>query len=134
MLSRLRNASSELFLYNFLVNRSQSWKMRFKKEMQRAETARAEGNEGMARVCARRAAGIVAKEYFKRREIGLPRSTIATLQSLKVLSQLPDVPEEVREVAAHFTVNITPDHVLPGDVDLLAEVLWLEERLLGEGR
>jgi hypothetical protein len=37
------------------------------KEFELAERARANGNEGRARVCARRAAGIAAREYLTRK-------------------------------------------------------------------
>ena len=39
------------------------WKEKLQKEFERAQIARASGNEGQARVCARRAAGIAIREY-----------------------------------------------------------------------
>ena len=38
------------------------WQIKIKAEFDKAEQARARGNEGQARVCARRAAGIAARE------------------------------------------------------------------------
>ena len=43
------------------------WKVKLETEFERAEAARANGNEGQARVCARRAAGIAIREYYARR-------------------------------------------------------------------
>jgi len=43
------------------------WKDKLEIEFERAETARSSGNEGQARVCARRAAGIAIREYYARR-------------------------------------------------------------------
>ena len=40
------------------------WQEKLNLEFQRAEDARAKNNEGQARVCARRAAGIAIREYF----------------------------------------------------------------------
>ncbi|MBM2849365.1 MAG: hypothetical protein HW418_2307 [Anaerolineales bacterium] len=37
------------------------------RELAQAHKARAAGNEGQARVCARRAAGIALREWYKRR-------------------------------------------------------------------
>ena len=37
------------------------WKTKFEQEMGLAKTARARGNEGQARVCARRAAGALER-------------------------------------------------------------------------
>ena len=42
------------------------WMAVFEKELSRAEAARTAGNEGRARVCARRAAGLLAYEILKR--------------------------------------------------------------------
>ncbi|NUM48429.1 MAG: hypothetical protein HUU38_27285, partial [Anaerolineales bacterium] len=42
------------------------WKDQYFSELQRGQQARAEGNEGMARVCARRAAGEVIRAYYQR--------------------------------------------------------------------
>ncbi|MFT3895039.1 MAG: hypothetical protein QM730_25720 [Anaerolineales bacterium] len=39
------------------------------KEFEKADQARSKGNEGQARVCARRAAGIAIREYLNRKGI-----------------------------------------------------------------
>ena len=46
-----------------------AWEAFYKAEMQNAEAARRSGNEGKARVCARRAAGAVIGEYLIQRLI-----------------------------------------------------------------
>jgi hypothetical protein len=38
----------------------ENWQERYQNELERGEQARRDGNEGMARVCARRAAGLAA--------------------------------------------------------------------------
>jgi hypothetical protein len=101
---------------------------RFQQELQRAESARAANNEGMARVCARRAAGLAANAYLRRR--GIPASGPSAYDSLRYLVAIPDLPEDVRRVAEHFLVRITPEHILPVEADLVAEARWLAARLL----
>lgn len=92
--------------------------------------ARAVGNEGMARVCARRAAGVVVRAYYAARGRDLPGTSV--LNHLRALGSAPDEPESVREVARHFSLRITPEHELPEDVDLVADVRWLARALFPE--
>jgi len=111
---------------------NEKWKEKFDAEILRAESARKDGNEGMARVCARRAAGAMVREYFQRNRIAQTKSQIAALRNLRDLSQSPHIPEEIRVVAEHFTWQITTDHTLPENADLIADAYWLREKLMGE--
>ena len=111
---------------------TQSWQTQMETELERAERARREVNEGMARVCARRAAGAVIREFLARQQIVLPRSTVSAMQHLKYLRDTPSLPLEVRTRAGHFLMNITPDHVLPVEADLVSEARWLAAHLLGD--
>lgn len=101
--------------------------MQFDKELDRARNARSHGNEGMARVCARRAAGVVVRAYYAARGRSLPGASV--LNHLRALYEAADEPEAVREVARHFSLRITPEHELPEDVDLIADVEWLARAL-----
>ena len=103
--------------------------MRFDQELNMAEKARAEGNEGKARVCARRAAGIIVEQYLIRRSTPVTRSNAYTL--LQTLIQINDLPDVTKEMARHFLLRITPDHTLPVEADLIAEARWLAYELLG---
>jgi hypothetical protein len=105
-----------------------SWKIVFDQEMEQAEAARASGNEGKARVCARRAAGIVIREYFSR--TGIPFAPHSAYQNLLYLKAYPDTSRRVQEVAGYFLERITPDHTLPVEADLIAEARWLALELL----
>lgn len=104
------------------------WRSRANAEIEQAEKARSNGNEGMARVCARRAAGIIIGEYLDRE--GISQTGRSAYARLKILRDLPSLSEEIQEVAGHFLVRINPDHSLPLDVDLIAEVHWLAKTLL----
>jgi hypothetical protein len=98
-------------------------------EFERAAQARAKGNEGQARVCARRAAGIAAREYFSRREIRVPAASAYDL-----LNKLKDeaLPIEMKVIVEHLTARVTEEFKLPMDADLLAEARALCEWLLNK--
>lgn len=112
-----------------VMETSKNWQARFQKEISRAENARLAGNEGMARVCARRAAGIVIGEYLRRQ--GSPAATPGAYDRLKILAERPDVSAQTREVSRHMLLRITPEHELPVEADLVAEARWLAQELLG---
>lgn len=98
-------------------------------ELGKAESARSAGNEGMARVCARRAAGIAAGEYINRN--GYPFSGSSAYDRLRYLCETPGISSDIKNIAEHFLVRVTPDHTLPIEVDLIFEARWLAQRLLG---
>jgi hypothetical protein len=106
------------------------WKMNATLELGQADAARAVGNEGRARVCARRAAGILAREFLGRRGVLLASPSAHNV--LRQLISLPELSPEAREVAAHFVMHVDTGFALPEDVDLLAETRWLAETLMGE--
>ncbi len=112
------------------MNQAQNWRERVEAELIQAEKARREGNEGMARVCARRAAGAIIGEYLQR--IGRPQSGPSAYDRLRFFYAQEDLPAEARAVAAHFIERITPEHELPVEADLLAEARWLADALLPE--
>ena len=58
------------------------WQTQIEAEFERAEQARARGNEGQARVCARRAAGIAVREYLTRSGIRPPSTSAYDLLNL----------------------------------------------------
>jgi len=101
---------------------------RYLAEINQAEMARSAGNEGKARVCARRAASILIDEYLHQLGIDTDSSNVYTL--LKMMQVAPGIPDEVRVVTHHFLMRIKPDGTLPEDIDLIADVHWLEAKLL----
>ena len=107
-----------------------SWKQLTHTELELAENARNGGNEGRARVCARRAAGHVASEYLRRQ--GILLSTDSALVKLRFLTDYPKLTSNEVNLIQHFLIHITPEHELPIDADLIAEVHLLAQQLLGE--
>ncbi len=97
-------------------------------ELDQAEQSRLRGNEGRARVCARRAAGLAAREYLGRRG-KLVRSPSA-YDLLKLIAEDPEVDAAVRQAASLLTLPVDENFKLPVDVDLISEARNLCEVLL----
>jgi hypothetical protein len=112
------------------VDAKKDWKVVFNQEIEKAEAARASGNEGKARVCARRAAGAAAREYFMRRNS--PSAQESAYYNLQRLRDQADLPTSIRQIADYFLERITEDHELPSEADLIHEACLLAGELLGE--
>lgn len=97
-------------------------------ELEQARRARAEGNEGRARVCARRAAGAVALDVLRQR--GVPLRMASAYEALQALEQLPDLAPSLREAVFWLTQRVDEQFQLPPGVDLIE----LAERLIEELR
>ena len=106
------------------------WKEKLQKEFERGEDARTRGNEGQARVCARRAAGIAIREYYVRR--GHSVRTPSAYDLLQHLADEPHLSPDLKQAAAYLTIRVTEEFKLPVDVDLLDEARKLCEGLLAE--
>jgi HEPN domain-containing protein len=97
-------------------------------ELEKALQARERGNEGQARVCARRAAGIAVREYLSRRGIRPPSTSAYDL--LQLIQADPQLPVDLKQIADHLTVRVTEEFKLPVEVDLVAEAGTFCDRLL----
>lgn len=95
------------------------WQQNIEAEFEKAKEARARGNEGQARVCARRAAGIAVREYLSRR--GIRPASASAYDLLNFIKEDPLLPPDLKQVADHLTVRVTEEFKLPVDVDLVAE-------------
>lgn len=99
-------------------------------ELERAEAARARGNEGQARVCARRAAGIAIREYYIRH--GQSVSTPSAYDLLNLLTEEPRLSPDLKQAAAYLRLRVNEEFKLPVDVDLLDEARKLCDGLLAK--
>jgi hypothetical protein len=104
------------------------WKKVFEKELQMAAEARARGNEGQARVCARRAAGVAVREYFLRR--GISSHVSSAFDLLRALLDIPELPDEARRAAEYLTLRVNEEFKLPVNADLVEEARTLCKSLL----
>jgi hypothetical protein len=106
------------------------WRIRLTHELRNGLKARNKGNEGMARVCARRAAGIIVTEFLARQ--GYLLESPSAIEQIRFLIDLPETSEEVRRSAELMITRLDTDHKLPVDTDLIAEAQWLAQVLLSE--
>ncbi|HMB25169.1 MAG: hypothetical protein ACM33V_01745 [Chloroflexota bacterium] len=104
------------------------WQMEINAELEKASRARLRGNEGQARVCARRAAGIAAREYLIRQGERPPSASAYDL--LNLLKDDPRLPPNLQQIAGHLTLRVTEEFKLPVDADLVAEAQKFCEELL----
>jgi len=107
-----------------------AWKSLFQAEINQARNARSKGNEGMARVCARRAVGIIIGEYFRRNRI--PLDSPSAYDRLRYLEEMPEISVELLTKIQHFLVRVDFNKNLPVDADLIAEAQQIRIILLEE--
>jgi hypothetical protein len=106
-----------------------SIKARVERELAHARQARREGNEGKARVCARRAAGWAASAYYERcTGRKAPESALALLKWLQLDG---GVAEELRNGARRLTAHVTPSHELPFEEDPLEDAQRIVDEFAG---
>jgi hypothetical protein len=103
-------------IYNSAMS---DWKDEIQTELKMAEDARGVNNEGRARVCARRAAGIAAREYLSR--IGKKVRTPSAFDVLTLIAGDQGLPESIREKAKILVQPVDEDFKLPKHVDLIQE-------------
>jgi hypothetical protein len=105
------------------MNEGRSWEKAYLDELKQAKFARSSGNEGMSRVCARRAAGIIIGEYFARN--GIHETDPSAYARIKFLHSSPGESAEVLKIAEHLLQRVNRDHELPTEIDLIAETRQL---------
>ncbi len=103
-------------------------KLELQKEFEKAQQARIAKNEGQARVCARRAAGIAIREYLTRSGTRVP--SMSAVDLLNLLKEDPLIPADLKLIADHLTVRVTEEFTLPIDADLIAEARILCDGLI----
>lgn len=88
-------------------------------ELEKAESARRAGNEGQARVCARRAAGIAARTFLTRHRVRMGNTS--AYAALQALAEFPGLSPDLRMAAQHLTTRLTEAFTLPVEADLIAD-------------
>jgi len=104
-------------------------KNRIEAEFKKAEESRARGNEGRARVCARRAAGIAIGIYYEQNTGESPPQSAYAL--LRWYSSQQKVPAILRESAERLMVRVTPKFSLPHVEDPLEDARIIVKAILG---
>lgn len=107
---------------------------KIKLELERAYQSQAEGNEGRARVCARRAAGWAIEAILG--DEGRVLESSNAYKHIQYYASLPGHDQKVYHVLHHLTVRLAKDSLEEDayypitDVDLVAEAHWLVEELM----
>lgn len=104
------------------------WQHKLQTEFDLAASAWANGNEGRARVCARRAAGVAIREYLSRCGISVPGASAYDL--LNLLKESPEITPDQKLICIHLTLRVTDEFKLPVDIDLVNESRLLCAALL----
>jgi hypothetical protein len=117
-------------LQEYNNNMREAWRHQLETELADADSARAIGNEGRARVCCRRAAGKAIREYLSRR--GISASEKSAYDLINQLTEMPDIPPDLKEICVHLTMRVSEEFTLPADVDLVDETRQLCSALLPE--
>ena len=88
-------------------------------EFLNAENSRLSGNEGKARVCARRAAGMALREYLI--SISRDRPELNNFEILVDNGIRQILPGEIHPALNHLTMRVGMDYNLPAGIDLLKD-------------
>lgn len=97
-------------------------------ELEAAVRFRKEGNEGRARVCARRAAGWAVGWYVEKYQLAETHSN--ALEHLRWLANYPHADSRLNEAARRLVTKLKPDGSLPFEYDLLDEAHLIIESYL----
>jgi hypothetical protein len=98
-----------------------------KEELNKAYQARANQNEGMARVCARRCAGWAIRAYLSAQHIPAPTPNAYALIKDEALREI--LPAEIRPFLEHLALRVDLNYALPDGIDLLQETTALVDIL-----
>ncbi|TAK56731.1 MAG: hypothetical protein EPO24_10735 [Bacteroidetes bacterium] len=112
------------------MNEAELARERISKEMTLAETFRKQGNEGRARVCARRAVGIALVWYYESRKINITNPDVIELMK-RVLSD-SIVPDDVQQAAQRLSAKITSEFQYASSSDPLADARCIIDFVLKE--
>lgn len=97
-------------------------------EINNALLARSRGNEGQARVCARRAAGLAARKYLELRKSPI-RNTKSAYELLLSIIDHPEISVTARQNAVNLTLRVSETFQMPFNLDLIEEARSLCEQL-----
>ena len=81
-----------------------NWTTRYHKELEAAKLARQQGNEGRARVCARRAVGWAIQTYYQQKNIKL--ETPSALDHIQHLHNNSKTSPELKKQLSYFLERV----------------------------
>jgi hypothetical protein len=99
--------------------KSEKHPIQIQEELLLAKQSRLEGNEGRARVCARRAAGAAVLDHLSSQGKAIRSENV--YQILQFFRRINGLPERVKKALDHLVQRVDYDHQLPANVDLIDE-------------
>ena len=103
--------------------------IQIQEELLLAKQSRIEGNEGRARVCARRAAGAAVKVYLE--QMNLASKSDSVLRSLEIFHTALDLPDRISSAVGRLIQRVDEEHNLPDEIDLIHEAYLVLDFLAG---
>jgi HEPN domain-containing protein len=88
-------------------------------ELDKAKTARNENKEGMARVLARRAAGLAIRAFLH--EQGMDSAGLSLNDLLTDIETKKHLPDTLQEALIRLSTRVGVDYQLPPDYDLISD-------------
>ena len=118
-----------IFFWDFNLNKKIHLDSEIRLELEHALASRQIGNEGKARVCARRAAGMAVKQFFQRNSTEIQKDSAYEL--ILAFSNLPGLPSIIKKSASNLTKRVSKSFELPEGVDLIEDAERLCDYLSG---
>jgi hypothetical protein len=109
-------------LFDFLLSHAEY--DQYEAEKQAARSALLSGNSGRSRVCARRAAGILARSLLEQSFPDFLEPSLFNCVSGLLSSKI--LPYELEEIFSHFTVQVDSSYSLPLGINLVSDLERLE--------
>ena len=104
------------------------WQEQVEQELTKAAEGLQSGNEGMARVCARRAVAVAAQEWAAQHN--LPAWQGDTLHQLRKIQEQSTFPLPVREAAQRLITKVTDQTKSPMTTDPIADARVILDHLI----
>lgn len=96
-----------------------NWREQIEQELAKAATGLREGNEGLARVCARRAVALGAQHRIERSGVSAPPGD--AMHQLRMIQKSEGVPLWVREGAQRLLTKVTQRNQAPMSTNPIAD-------------
>lgn len=103
---------------------------RISRELKHARASRLQGNEGKARVCARRAAGWAVESVYEKDASEVAREANA-YHFLLWFKEQEQIPREIRAAALRLTTRVSEEFNLPFEQDPLDDAEFIVGWVLG---
>lgn len=101
-------------------------------ELGHARTALIDGNIGLSRVCARRAAGLAVRDFLVNHGYQVLSSN--NFELMKYPDPRKYLPEIVNLPLDHLTMSVDMDHNLPPGIDLIQDAEFVINELIVKGK